>query len=111
MPSATSAAPYRIGRNRLAGAPRASPGQGGPRVQLLALVDRVDHVCCRYRLAAFQSYLDQAGYQLKLRPWPRRWCSWLRLERVLRRADGVILQRKLLSTWGLYLLRRAARVL
>jgi len=48
---------------------------------------------------------------LDLRPWSRRWCSWLRLERALRHADVVILQRKLLSTWCLYLLRRAARVL
>jgi glycosyltransferase involved in cell wall biosynthesis len=35
----------------------------------------------------------------------------LRLERTLSRSDVVILQRRLLSTWGLYLLRRAARVL
>lgn len=76
-----------------------------------ALVDSVDHVCCRYRLAAFRSHLEQAGHRLDLRPWPRRWCSWLRLERALRHADGIILQRKLLSNWRLHFLRRAARVL
>jgi glycosyltransferase involved in cell wall biosynthesis len=80
-------------------------------VRLTALVDSLDHVCCRYRLAAFRPHLEQAGHRLHLRPWPRRWCSWLRLERSLRHADVVILQRKLLSTWCLYLLRRAARVL
>jgi glycosyltransferase involved in cell wall biosynthesis len=86
-------------------------GQGGPPVRLTALVESFEHVCCRYRLAAFCPRLEQAGYHLELRPWPRRWCSWLRLERDLRAADAVILQRKLLSSWHLHLLRRAARVL
>ncbi|HEV3119351.1 MAG TPA: glycosyltransferase family 4 protein [Gemmataceae bacterium] len=80
-------------------------------MRLTALVESFDHVCCRYRLAAFRSVLEQAGHRLELRPWPRRWCSWLRLERTLRSADAVILQRKLLATWNLYLLRRAARIL
>jgi glycosyltransferase involved in cell wall biosynthesis len=80
-------------------------------VRLTALVESFEHVCCRYRLAAFRSLLEQAGHRLELRPWPRRWCSWLRLERTLRSADVVILQRKLLSSWNLYLLRRAARLL
>jgi glycosyltransferase involved in cell wall biosynthesis len=81
------------------------------KVRLIALVDSLEHVCCRYRLAAFRPYLEKAGYDLDLRPWPQRWCSWLRLERTLRNADAVLLQRKLLSCWNLYLLRRAARVL
>ena len=76
-----------------------------------ALVESLEHVCCRYRLAAFRPFLEQAGYVLDLRPWPRRWCAWLRLERHLRSSDAVILQRKLLCTWQLYLLRRAARIL
>lgn len=80
-------------------------------MRLIALVDSLEHVCCRYRLAAFRPYFVQAGHCLDLRPWPRRWCSWLRLERILREADAVLLQRKLLSCWNLYLLRRAARVL
>jgi glycosyltransferase involved in cell wall biosynthesis len=80
-------------------------------VHLIALVDSLEHVCCRYRLAAFRSHLEQSGHRLDLRPWPRRWCSWLRLERTLRFADAVILQRKLLSAWRLHFLRRAARVL
>jgi glycosyltransferase involved in cell wall biosynthesis len=78
---------------------------------LTALVESIDHVCCRYRLAAFRPYLAQAGYHLDLRSWPRRWCSWLRHEGDVRSADAIILQRKLLSTWRLHLLRRAARVL
>jgi glycosyltransferase involved in cell wall biosynthesis len=62
-------------------------------------------------VAALRSYLEKAGHYLDLRPWPRRWCAWLRLERILRDADAVLLQRKLLPCWNLYLLRRAARVL
>src|SRR5438445_234290 len=111
MHNATSAAPCQKGKSRLAGVHRTLHGHGGPRVRLTALVDGLDHVCCRYRLAAFRPYLEQVGHRLDLRPWPRRWCSWLRLDRGLRHADVVILQRKLLSTWCLYLLRRAARVL
>ena len=80
-------------------------------MRLTALVESVDHVCCRYRLAAFRPLLEQAGHHLELRPWPWRWCSWLRLERNVRAADAIILQRKLLSSWHLHLLRRAARVL
>jgi glycosyltransferase involved in cell wall biosynthesis len=62
-------------------------------------------------MAALRPHLEQAGHHLDLRPWPRRWCSWLRVERILRDADAVILQRKLLCNWCLYLLRRAARLL
>jgi glycosyltransferase involved in cell wall biosynthesis len=74
----------------------------------VALVESPDHVCCRYRVAAFRPHLESAGHSLDLRPWPRRWWSRLRLGRALRGADVVILQRKLLPLWLLYLLRCAA---
>jgi glycosyltransferase involved in cell wall biosynthesis len=74
----------------------------------VALVESPDHVCCRYRLAAFRPHLEAAGHSLDLRPWPRRWWSRVRLGRTLRGADVVILQRKLLPVWLLYLLRCAA---
>jgi len=77
-------------------------------VHLVALVESPDHVCCRYRLAAFRPSLEAAGHRLDLRPWPKRWWSRLRLGRALRGADVVILQRKLLPVWLLYLLRCAA---
>lgn len=77
-------------------------------VRLVALVESPDHVCCRYRLAAFRPHLEAAGHTLDLRPWPRRWWSRLRLGSAVRDADVVILQRKLLPVWLLYLLRRAA---
>ncbi len=77
-------------------------------MQLTALIEDPEHVCCRYRLAAFAPYLAAAGYHLELRPLPRSWLGWLRLGSDLRRAQAVILQRKLLSGWQLHLIRRGA---
>ena len=36
-------------------------------MQLTALVESVDHVCCRYRLAAFGPALERAGHALELK--------------------------------------------
>jgi glycosyltransferase involved in cell wall biosynthesis len=77
-------------------------------VQLTALVERADHVCCRYRLAAFRPFLERAGHTIKLitlprRPWKRLWL-YQRL-----RGATVILQRKLLPPWEIALLRWTAR--
>jgi glycosyltransferase involved in cell wall biosynthesis len=80
-------------------------------MHLTALVESPDHVCCRYRLSAFRPYLEQAGHQLELRSWPRSCISRLRLGQVLRDADAVILQRKLLAHLPLHLLRSASRLL
>jgi glycosyltransferase involved in cell wall biosynthesis len=80
-------------------------------VQVTVLVETLEHVCCRYRAAAFQPFLAQSGYRLEARPLPRTWWHWLGLKRSLSHADAVVLQRKLLPPWQLYLLRRAAPVL
>jgi glycosyltransferase involved in cell wall biosynthesis len=74
----------------------------------IGLVDRPEHVCCRYRLTAFRPFLEQAGHTLELRALPRRWWSRLAFFRRLYGAN-VILQRRLLSGWQRVLLRRAAR--
>jgi glycosyltransferase involved in cell wall biosynthesis len=79
-------------------------------VHLIALVESADHVCCRYRLAAFRPALARAGHRLELRPLPAGWWGRLRLFRSLRGAD-VILQRRLLPGWQLFLLRRSVRTL
>jgi glycosyltransferase involved in cell wall biosynthesis len=77
-------------------------------VHLIALVDHPEHVCCRYRLAAFRPYLERAGHTLELRALPRRpWARW-QLFRELRGAD-VVLQRHLLPLWQLKRLRRSVR--
>ena len=80
-------------------------------MQLLARVESPDHVCCRYRLAAFGPYFEEAGHQLQLISWPRRWWSRLWIGNIVRSADVVILQRRLLPAWQLLSLRRAARFL
>jgi len=80
-------------------------------MRLLALVKHVNHVCCRYRLAAFQSHLAEAGHELQLLAWPTSWWRPLWMQRQLRQADVVIVQRRLLTLWELLLVRRAARKL
>lgn len=75
-------------------------------MRLVALVQTPDHVCCRYRLAAFQPLLEQAGHRLELRAWPRSWWSLLACCRSLRGCDVLILQRRLYSSWMLQCLRR-----
>jgi glycosyltransferase involved in cell wall biosynthesis len=74
----------------------------------IGLVDHPQHVCCRYRLAAFRPFWEQAGHTLELQALPRRWWARLALFKQLRGAN-VILQRRLLADWQLLLLRRAAR--
>ncbi|HVS39006.1 MAG TPA: glycosyltransferase family 4 protein [Gemmataceae bacterium] len=77
-------------------------------MHLTALVDHPDHVCCRYRLAAFRPYLERAGCSLDLVSLPRRWWGRVWLYRRLHGAS-VILQRRLLPAWELERLRQAAR--
>jgi glycosyltransferase involved in cell wall biosynthesis len=77
-------------------------------VRLVALVERLDHVCCRYRLAAYRPMWERAGHRLEIREIPRTALGWLRLGPTFGASDGVIVQRKLLRPWQLFLLRRAA---
>lgn len=78
-------------------------------MDVIALVASPDHVCARYRLLAFRPWLEQAGHRLELLAWPQRWWNRLGFGRILRQADAVILQRRLLPAWQLYSLRCAAR--
>lgn len=78
-------------------------------MRLVALVEAVDHVCCRYRLAAFRAHLAAAGHTLHLRPIPRSWFGRVTLGRDLADADAVVLQRKLLPRTAVALLRRRVR--
>jgi glycosyltransferase involved in cell wall biosynthesis len=78
-------------------------------VHLTALVQSPEHVCCRYRLTPFRAYLERAGHQLHVRSLPRHPWSWFRLARDLAPNGLVIVQRKLLQPWQLYLLRRQGR--
>jgi glycosyltransferase involved in cell wall biosynthesis len=78
-------------------------------MRIVALVEKPDHVCCRYRLAAFQPYLEEAGHRLELRPWPKSCWSRLRVSRTVEEADAVIIQRRLLPPPLLYQLRARTR--
>jgi glycosyltransferase involved in cell wall biosynthesis len=76
-------------------------------VRLAALVESVDHVCCRYRLAAFRPHLAAAGHELSLSALPGSWFGRLTMGDPA--ADAVIVQRKLLPTVAISLLRRRAK--
>lgn len=78
-------------------------------MNILALVEAEDHVCCRYRIAAFRPHLEAAGHSLDIRALPKGFCGRIRTLATARRADVVILQRKLLSRIELAWLRRNAR--
>jgi len=78
-------------------------------MNLLALAESPGHVCCRYRIRAFEAALDEAGWSLV--------CVGLKYGAMARsfqlqqasQYDSVILERKLLPAWQLHILRRAAR--
>jgi glycosyltransferase involved in cell wall biosynthesis len=78
-------------------------------VRVVALVESVSHVCCRYRLAAFAPALAARGYALELRPLPTTLFGRLAIGRDLSQFDAVIVQRKLLPRWALARLRRGAK--
>lgn len=75
-------------------------------MKLIGLVDSEDHVCCRYRLAAFRPAFAAVGHSLDLVPLPDNPLSRLRLFCSMARYDAVILQRKLLARVSTALLRR-----
>jgi glycosyltransferase involved in cell wall biosynthesis len=78
-------------------------------MRLLALVDAPEHVCCRYRIRAFEPALQRAGWELTCRGLSSGAFSRMALLADAVRFDAVILQRKLLPSWQLAILRRHAR--
>lgn len=75
-------------------------------MRIMALVKSAEHVCCRYRIAAYRTALEEAGHRLEVRAWPRFWLSRMLLYRQLAHVDVAIVQRKLLPAWRLQLVRR-----
>ena len=76
------------------------------RMRITALVKSHDHVCCRYRVAAFRPYWESLGHEVEIQPWSSGWF----LQRILglsRRTDVLLVQRKLFPLWQLKLLRGA----
>jgi glycosyltransferase involved in cell wall biosynthesis len=78
-------------------------------MRIIALVKGPEHVCCRYRVAAFRPYLEAAGHQLEIHGWPGSWPRRLWLYRHLRHFDTLLVQRKLLPLWQLRMVRRRVR--
>jgi glycosyltransferase involved in cell wall biosynthesis len=85
--------------------------QDGRAMRLLALVESPDHVCCRYRLAAFRPHLEAHGHYLETTTWPGHWWDWAPALRRARQADAVVVQRKLPARWQRSLLRRVSKYL
>jgi glycosyltransferase involved in cell wall biosynthesis len=78
-------------------------------MRITALVKSHDHVCCRYRIAAFRPYLQEAGFDLTVCPWSSRWLLQAMFPSFLDDMDVLIVQRKLFPSWQLHLLRQRAR--
>lgn len=78
-------------------------------MRIAALIEHPDHVCGRYRLAAFRAVWTSVGHTLELHALPKTFAGRLHVGAELRDADLVILQRKLLPPWQLALLRRRVR--
>jgi glycosyltransferase involved in cell wall biosynthesis len=78
-------------------------------MKVLALVDALDHVCCRYRIEAYRSALDAAGWQLTIQPFGRGLASRLLQIAGTARFDVTIVQRKLLPRWQIRSIRQRSR--
>lgn len=78
-------------------------------MKALALVDTPEHVCCRYRIRAFEPAMDRAGWSLTTLSLAHRPIRRLLQFTDADRYDAVILQRKLLPRWQLWALRRRAK--
>lgn len=76
-------------------------------MRIAALVNAPNHVCARYRLSAFRPFLEEAGHSLTLVPWPS-FPSRLVFDTRIREAGVVVIQRRLLSAWQLFCLKRVA---
>ena len=79
-------------------------------MKILALIESADHVCYRYRLNAMAWALAEEGLWLEALPVKK---GLGRISTLLagRRAEIVVLQRKLLPAWQLAILRRNAKCL
>lgn len=78
-------------------------------MKVLALVDAPDHVCCRYRIRAFEPALNRAGWSVDYLGLDRGLFGRVAQLSRLPRYDTIVLQRKLLPPWQIDALRRKAR--
>ena len=78
-------------------------------MKVLALIERPQHVCDRYRIEAYASALFEHGVHLEALPLRQGGAPRIFRLPAVASADLVILQRKLLPRWQLYLVRRFAK--
>jgi glycosyltransferase involved in cell wall biosynthesis len=78
-------------------------------MRITALVKSHDHVCCRYRVAAFRAHLESLGHGVDIRAWSGPWFVRQMFPAFLNGIDALIVQRKLFPSWQLNLLRRRVR--
>lgn len=81
----------------------------GHHMKAIALIETLDHVCARYRIAAFAPGLRAAGCDVTFAAIPRSALRRLLLFSRLKGFDAVILQRRLLPSYQLKYLRRNSR--
>lgn len=81
-------------------------------MRITALVKSQDHVCCRYRIAAFRPHLERSGCSVAIRPWSSAWFFQRMFSSFFEDVEAdslLIVQRKLFPAWQLRLLRRKVR--
>jgi glycosyltransferase involved in cell wall biosynthesis len=81
-------------------------------MRITALVKSLEHVCCRYRVAAFRSHLQRDGCNMAIRPWSSAWFFQRMFSTFFEDVDPdslLIVQRKLFPAWQLRMLRRKVR--
>jgi glycosyltransferase involved in cell wall biosynthesis len=81
-------------------------------MRITALVKSQEHVCCRYRIAAFRPHLERGGCNIAIRPWSSAWFFQRMFSSFFEDIDAdsvLIVQRKLFPAWQLRLLRRKVR--
>lgn len=78
-------------------------------MKLLALAERPNHVCYRYRVEAFAPALAERGWTLESLALSPRTLGRRKQLLHARDADVVLLERKLLPIWQLRLLRKLSR--
>ncbi len=80
-------------------------------MRLVTFIESADHVCYRYRVAAYAEALAARGWTIEPIPLARNAFQRIEQLRSVRHADAVLIQRRLLAAWQLALLRRSAKVL
>lgn len=80
-------------------------------MELLALVESPGHVCCRYRISAFEPFLRYFGVNVTYQAIAASAPARLAQMNAAGRFDAVLLQRKLLDSVSLAALRKAAKFL